>query len=215
MSKHLPEQEIWTSFWWWLGGPYCFMTISMSSMISLKRALGMQARWISNVGASRRHRLGSRPTNGAIWSCLTLEKETSRPLAREHLLEDAMQQFKSHTDKSSLQNTQVKLIAIDKINEGEFRCALRQDSFIEGCLKLSRGQMFDLSLPSLLCSYFHEGVAKKNEDYLVWNSCGLKVPLTAYGRLRSPTFGVQSSKSSQSPVIDLANNHTGLLYLPP
>jgi hypothetical protein len=97
---------------------------------------------------------------------LTLEKETSRLLARDYLSGDAMQRcrFELHANKYSLENTQVKLVAIYKIDEGEFSSALRHGSFIEGCLKLGRGQMLNLSSPSLLRWYFHERVAKTNKE---------------------------------------------------
>jgi hypothetical protein len=78
--------------------------------------------------------------------------------------------FELHTNKFGLQSTQVKLVAINEINEGEFSSALRQDSCIEGCLKLSRRQMFGFSSPSLLRWYFHEGMAKTNEAKIIWST---------------------------------------------
>ena len=89
-------------------------------MIALKGALGIRARRILNVGASRRSRLGSRPTNGGLW------KRRRPDLWLENLFQGMIHSdIKLHTSKSSLQCTQVKFIVIDEIDDGEFSSASR------------------------------------------------------------------------------------------
>ena len=70
----------------------------------------------------------------------------ARYLSRESLYQTRKMSYKRrrftlNTNKSGLQSIEVKLVAVDEIDEGNFSTAFRQDSVIEGRFEFSLGQV--------------------------------------------------------------------------